>query len=131
MVEDLLVFEPGAGPVAWPGGLAAWEAHRSARPAARRPRPTPPAGRARPAGRSPSTLRHLLAETAGELVDLTARLDAVRTEVAAAATDHAALLRLTDEMDDLVEQTAAAEERWLAIATEAEESGIDPGPPPG
>jgi hypothetical protein len=62
---------------------------------------------------------------------LGARVEAVRAEVTAAATDHGALVRLTADLDDLMTRTAAAEERWLEIAAEAEAAGMDPGPPPG
>jgi ABC transport system ATP-binding/permease protein len=42
MVEDLLVFTPGEGPVEWPGGVAAWEAARAIRTSAPRRRAAPP-----------------------------------------------------------------------------------------
>jgi len=143
-VADVLVLD-GAGVAGRrPGGYAAWEADRRAglaggsgrsapsvapgaatgavrsaaasRPGASTARPGPPAGR------SPSTLRHLLKEVDKELARLGrehARLDAEVAQ-AAAAGDHDALARLGAAVAEVQARQSAAEERWLELGAELE-----------
>lgn len=54
----------------------------------------------------------------------TDRRDAVAAELAA-ATDHRELTRLSDELAAAQRVLDAAEERWLELAAEAEELGLD------
>jgi hypothetical protein len=81
-----------------------------------------PAAGAKPAGRSPSTLRNLIREADKEL----ARLERERTKLeaelvaAAEAVDHEALTRLGAALADVQARQAAAEERWLELGTELE-----------
>ena len=152
-VEDVVVLdgEGGAGKV--PGGYAAYEARWRA---ARRPGraaevagvgagggpgdPGPRAGRSRARGqarrsarspgegsrRTPSTLRHLLRRAEAELLRLQDRQAALEAELAGARGDHVALACVGEELAVVGAELAAAEERWLALAGEAEALGLRP-----
>ena len=152
-IEDVVVVEPqGPGRPSRvgrvPGGYAAYEEQRrrSRRRGRAGPAPRPgegdrPGGRAdgrrgggagtagsRPArerkGRSPSTLRHLLRQVDAEIRRLGERHAALEAELAEAAGDHAALTRVTEELATVAAELAAAEERWLELAEEAESRGL-------
>jgi ATP-binding cassette subfamily F protein uup len=152
-VEDVVVLdgEGRAGRV--PGGYAAYESGwRAARrrgraaevagvgggggagdpgPRAGRPRAR---GQARPSARStgegtrrtPSTLRHLLRRAEAELLRLRDRQAALEAELAGARGDHVALACVGEELAVVASELAAAEERWLALAEEAEALGLRP-----
>ena len=126
-VADVVVLD-GSGRVGRrPGGYAGWEAERRAR------RLGPPPGghvRARSGGarreatasgsRSPSTIRFELRQVEKELAALEARRDGLSAELAAARADHEALARVGAELADASARLAEVEERWLALASEAE-----------
>jgi len=126
-VADVMVLD-GTGRVGRrPGGYAAWEAERRAR---RRPPASPPRpsasdrsrvpARSSSGPRSASTVRFELRTVERELASLEARRDALSEELAAAGADHQALARLGAELADVSQQLTAVEERWLALASEAE-----------
>jgi ABC transport system ATP-binding/permease protein len=141
-VTDVLVMDGVAPPGRRPGGFGAWEAERRAlrqkgravaRPApdrsgAARRTPTPPAPAmaSRTSGatgpRSSSTLRHLMKDTDKELTRLTRQRNKVEGELAdrASTADHAELRALGDRLAELTAAVDDAEERWLALAEEAE-----------
>jgi ATP-binding cassette subfamily F protein uup len=74
-------------------------------------------------GRSASTLRHQLRDTEKELVALTRRRDAAaaRLEEAGAAGDVEGLARIGTELAELNGAVEDLEQRWLELATEAEQ----------
>jgi len=77
----------------------------------------------KPAGpRSASTLRHLMKEADKEVVRLGRRRVKLEEDLAdkAATADHAELTALGTELNEVLAGLAAAEERWLALAEEAE-----------
>ncbi|HKA84621.1 MAG TPA: ABC-F family ATP-binding cassette domain-containing protein [Acidimicrobiales bacterium] len=152
-VEDVVVLdgEGRAGKV--PGGYAAYESRwRAARrrgraaavagvgtgggpadsgPRTGRSRSRGEAGRsARSPGararRTPSTLRHLLRRAEAELLRLQDRQAALEAELAGARGDHVALACVGEELAVVGAELAAAEERWLALAQEAEALGLRP-----
>jgi ATP-binding cassette subfamily F protein uup len=152
-VEDVVVLdgEGRAGKV--PGGYAAYEAHwRAARRRGRAAEvagvgagggpgdPGPRAGRSGARGqarrrapasgdgtrRTPSTLRHLLRRAEAELLRLQDRQAALEAELAGARGDHVALACVGEELAVVGTELAAAEERWLALAEEAEALGLRP-----
>jgi ATP-binding cassette subfamily F protein uup len=109
----------GAGRVATAAGPAPGSAAGSA--AGRGPAGTrTAASEGGPARRSPSTLRHLLKETDKELAKLTRRRDELAAGLASAGGDHEALARVGTELAEVEAALAAAEERWLELASEAE-----------
>jgi hypothetical protein len=55
-----------------------------------------------------------------ELAALNRRHAALEAELAASGTDHEVLRRVGGEMAEVSTAVAAAEERWLALAEEAE-----------
>jgi ABC transport system ATP-binding/permease protein len=148
-VEDVVVLDGHAGQPGRvgrvPGGYAAWDAARRAAhipgragpatatataapasPVGRPPTPPRPRQDQGPSlrGRSPSTLRHLMRRADAEMARLRERQAGLEAELAAAAGDHRALARLGEELSALAADLQAAEEAWLALATEAEAQGL-------
>jgi len=144
-VTDVVVVD-GTGRVGRrPGGYAAWEDERRAARQGPRARAASVGGAGRvtadrasepgtrPEGaaatatgtggeRSASTLRHLMKQVDKELAALSRRHDVLETELTAAGTDHEALRRIGAKLAVVSASVAAAEERWLALAEEAESS---------
>ncbi len=140
-VTDVVVLD-GSGAVGRrPGGYAAWEADRVAarrsgrgRAAPRAgsaspgptPTPTPTAATAtdvtRPEGPSPSTLRHRQREIDKELRRLERRRAELEAALAEAVADRAELARLGAELTDVLAAQADAEDRWLAVGEQLEQS---------
>ncbi len=117
-VESVLAVGPdGVAPVA--GGLDAWLAGLRAPPGRSAPRPAGPAPTAapRPAGGTP--VGRLLREADKEVTRLGRRRDRLH-ESLVATTDHLELTRLGAELAAVQDELDAAEERWLALAEQAE-----------
>ena len=118
----------GRGARRAPGGFAAWDRARRARTDV--PAPTPPPvptrgaaalpAAAAPKRRSPSTLHRLLKQAEREVADLERRRDALHDALVDAGADHVELARLGTELTTVTDALALAEERWLALAEEAE-----------
>ncbi len=70
--------------------------------------------------KSPSTLRHQLARADRELAEAIAARDKVQTELVSSGADHKELARLGAHLVTTQSRVDAAEERWLALADEAE-----------
>jgi hypothetical protein len=75
--------------------------------------------------KSPSTLRHQLGRADRELADAIAARDKVQAELVAAGADHKELVRLGAQLATSQSRVDAAEERWLALADEAESLRMD------
>ncbi|MGH9217206.1 MAG: hypothetical protein ACRDZS_13180, partial [Acidimicrobiales bacterium] len=71
-------------------------------------------------------LRHLLRGAESELHRLRDRQAALEAELAGAMGDHVALACVGEELSVVSRELAAAEERWLALAEEAESLGLTP-----
>jgi ATP-binding cassette subfamily F protein uup len=107
------------------GGVAGWLARRAA-PVAPAPRAQASAARPRPASKkSPSTLRRQLEGADRTLAEAIGARDAIQAELLAATTDHEALARLSAELATKQAAVDTAEERWLALADEAEAIGME------
>jgi len=120
-VDGALVLDGAGGVSRALGGYAAWEQARHLRAPRRDTRPAAPErGRARPKQRSTSTLTRLLANAEREVAGLTTRRDELSAALAAAATDHEALARVSTELAEVQGRLDQAEEAWLALAEEAE-----------
>ena len=139
-VTDVVVLDGQHRPGRRPGGYAAWEEERraarargraTATPGPRRgptPRSTGRSREAEPAAvRSPSTLRHLMKDADKEVTRLGRRRVALEEELAARAgdADHVELTRLGAELDDTTTALGEAEDRWLALAEEAERAATE------
>ena len=141
-VTDVMVMDGERRPARRPGGYAAWEEERRAGRArgratsapARRtaPAPTPkPSKRGAdttPAGpRSSSTLRHLMKDADKEITRLGKRRVALEETLAerAGTADHTELTALGAELAEVLAALEAAEERWLALAEEAEAAAAE------
>jgi ABC transport system ATP-binding/permease protein len=74
--------------------------------------------------RTPSTLRHLLRRAETEMHRLQDRQAALEAELAGAGSDHVALAGAGEELSLVNAELTAAEERWLALAEEAESLGL-------
>jgi hypothetical protein len=75
--------------------------------------------------KSPSTLRHQLGLADRELADAIAARDSVQAELVAVGVDHKELVRLSAKLATGQSRVAAAEERWLSLADEAESLLMD------
>jgi ATP-binding cassette subfamily F protein uup len=73
-----------------------------------------------PAGRSASTLGHLLREADRDVQRLHRRREQLVNELGT-ASDHLAMQRVGEELAQVSEDLGLAEERWLALAEEAEQ----------
>ncbi|HEV7888580.1 MAG TPA: ABC transporter C-terminal domain-containing protein, partial [Acidimicrobiales bacterium] len=80
------------------------------------PRPARP----KPARRSASTLDRLLRNAERDVAALTAERDGLAESLAAAGSDHEALSRTATGLAEVQARLDAAEERWLALAEEAD-----------
>jgi ATP-binding cassette subfamily F protein uup len=83
---------------------------------------TRPAPRPKPARRSTSTLDRLMRTAEREVAARTAERDRLSEALAEAGWDHEALARIGTELADAQARLDEAEERWLALAEEAESS---------
>jgi ABC transport system ATP-binding/permease protein len=139
-VTDVLVIDENHPGRRLPGGYAAWEAARRARrtrgravatrsgvaetkkggpKAARRQGETAGSGGPR-ARRSPSTLRRLIREAEKEMASLERRRGQVADDLAGAGADRDALAAIGTELAAVDAELADVEQRWLALAVEAE-----------
>jgi hypothetical protein len=113
------------------GGVAGWLAEHAARPSGatnlgaglQRTAKRPVAKAA--STKSPSTIRHQLGRADRELADAIVARDAVQADLVAAGGDHEELARLGAELAEQQSRVDAAEERWLALADEAESLAMD------
>jgi ABC transport system ATP-binding/permease protein len=131
-VTEVLALDGDGRAAVVRGGVAGWLAQHAAQPpsqpaappaASRTPAP-PPA--TRPVSKkSPSTLRHQLGIADRELAAAIAARDAVHAELVAAGADHQELARLGEALAAGQHRVDAAEERWLALAAEAESLGME------
>ncbi len=129
-VSEVLAID-GHGRVAEiAGGVAGWLAQRAAGSSggaalpstSRAPATTPP----RPVSKkSPSTLRRQLEVADRELAAAIAARDAVQARLSEGGADHAALARLGTELGTLQGEVDTSEERWLALADQAESLGME------
>jgi ATP-binding cassette subfamily F protein uup len=140
-VTDELFALDGEGGAEWiRGGVAAWLARieaptpspaPSTRPAASKsaagapPSPAPrKADRGAGSGRSPSTIRRQLGQAERDLEAATVRRDALLAEMQS-VSDHRAMAEVGERLAAAQAAVDAAEASWLALATEAEEQGLD------
>ena len=112
------------------GGVAGWLAEHAARPNGAANRDTVAQRAVKPvtkaaSTKSPSTIRHQLGRADRELADAIAARDAVQAELVAAGADHQELARLGAELAEKQGRVDAAEERWLALADEAESLAME------
>ncbi|MGI9579175.1 MAG: ABC-F family ATP-binding cassette domain-containing protein [Microthrixaceae bacterium] len=74
---------------------------------------------------SPSTLRHRLRAAERDVESARGRCDQLRSALADAGTDHAALAELGRELAEATEILDAAEESWLELADSVERRGLE------
>jgi ATP-binding cassette subfamily F protein uup len=133
-VDDVVVVDGSGGVGRHPGGYAAWDAARRESTGGRggtlrgsspsTDRPGAPARReAGRSQRSVSTIRHELRAADRQVSELTNRREDLVTRLSS-STDHQTLAALGVELGDVDAALATAEERWLALAAEAEERGL-------
>lgn len=140
VTEVLAIGEDGA-PRLVRGGVAGWLAERAAARAAARGSSAMSAGRPAPErvpegtgatssrrpsrnGRSPSTLRRLLAAAERSLAEADARVQAASQAYSAGSSDHRELARLAESLASAQADHATAEHHWLEIASEMEAQGL-------
>ena len=130
-VEEVLAIDPHGHAGVVRGGVTGWLTQRTqhASPAVRPTRSSPPtptvATPRPPSKKSSSTLRRQLTVAERELTHAVATHDRMQAEMHAAGADHETLARLSSELATSQAQVGAAEERWLALADQAESLGMD------
>ncbi|MCU1391378.1 MAG: putative transporter ATP-binding protein [Ilumatobacteraceae bacterium] len=138
-VTEVLALDGDGGARVIRGGVAGWLAERAeqaARPAPMRAAAQAPAAAkavaAAPTRRvgavstkSPSTIRRQLGAAERDLATATVAADEIAAALAAVGNDHAELTRLSDRLATAHAAVGEAEERWLALAADAEELGLD------
>jgi ATP-binding cassette subfamily F protein uup len=122
-VSEILALDGDGGAALVPGGVAAWLEQRAARPVSHRSAPTQRTSATKPAkaksgGRSPSTLRRLLANAERDIAKRTQRQTVLLQEIADAGNDHAALKRLTEDLARVQAATEVLETEWLVLTEE-------------
>jgi hypothetical protein len=109
--------------------VGAWLAQRAAADAAPLPQMTarvPSPARPKPSsGRSPSTLRRDLGQAERKVAEAIAARDKLEKQMAS-TNAHWELSTLGEQLAVAEAAVAAAEERWLALAAEAEALGLTP-----
>ena len=129
-VTDVLVVDGAGNAARRPGGLGAHlDEVRQARARGkasvtetRAPRSSERVERRSvPSGRSPSTVRRELNTAERELAKAIEARDRIAGALEAAIGDHVRLAALGKELDAAASAVDAAEERWLALAEEAEQ----------
>ncbi|MHB1137445.1 MAG: ABC transporter C-terminal domain-containing protein, partial [Microthrixaceae bacterium] len=146
-VADVIILDGEGSAGRRPGGYAAYEQERRATRGGRRLSPSggataadratrdggaasagaPANGAASGAsGRSPSTIRHELKAAEKALAATQRRHAELSTRLAelGSSGDHVRMAELGTELADVAAEMDAAEERWLELATEAEERGL-------
>lgn len=133
VTEELLALD-GRGGVRWVrGSVAGWLAERAATDPSSPNFVTPTTKSVVPGTelpresgdkrRSPSTVRRLLARAERDLSAAVVARDELVTALES-TTSHMQLAALGDRLTTAQEAVSAAEEAWLALATEAEELGL-------
>ena len=119
------------------GGVAGWLAQRANQPSAApvgsarvgssRVGSTPavPSAPRAASKKSPSTLRRQLGVADRELAAAIAARDRLRTQMSEDGANHELLMRLSSELVACQTNVDATEERWLALADQAESLGMD------
>ena len=120
-VADVLVIDTSYPGRRVPGGFGGWQARRSQRTTASS-KPAAPRTRKAPSGPSSSTLRRMLREVDKELAGLTRRRERLHADLAAAASDHEAMVRLAGDLAALDAEITATEQRWLELGEALETS---------
>ena len=130
-VDEVLAIDPQGHASVVRGGVTGWLTQRAqqAPSAAVRTRAStaaPTAGSTRPPSKkSASTLRRQLGVAERELSAAVTKHDRVQAEMQSAGADHETLVRLSSELAASQAQVGTAEERWLALADQAESLGMD------
>ena len=127
-VSEVMALDGRGGVRMVRGGVAGWLADRVASlvqtpPVAPVKSPAPPRS-AVAATKSPSTLRRQLSAAERDLAAASATSARLDAALAAAGSDHAELVRLSDELAVAHAAVERAEEAWLALAAEAEQLGV-------
>ncbi len=130
-VTDELFALDGLGGAAWiRGGVAAWLVQREKAPVSAKPvANAKPVAAAAPqqkptSGRSPSTVRRQLGQAERDLAAAGERRDGIAVDLSI-AVDHREMGAIGERLAAAQEAVDAAEERWLALADEAEALGLE------
>jgi ATP-binding cassette subfamily F protein uup len=127
-VTEVLALDGNGAAAVAPGGVAGWLAQRARKlaPTPTRAATTAPAAKPKPATKkSPSTLRRQLDVADRTLAEATNVRDEVQAELRGAGADHEELARLGVKLAETQQAVDTAEERWLALAAEAESIGME------
>ena len=130
-VDEVLAIDPHGHAGVVRGGVTGWLTQRneqaSSAVAPMRGSPaTEPAPAPRTASKkSPSTLRRQLDVAERELAKAVAVHDQLQADMHSAGADHETLVRLSSELAASQTQVDTAEERWLALADQAESIGMN------
>ncbi len=135
-VSEVLALDGFGGAAVVRGGVAGWLAQRAAQPATAGSiavaGAAPPSARhataptPRPVSKkSPSTLRRQLGIADRDLAAAIKARDRLNDALSTAGSNREDLVRLSDELAACQARVDSSEERWLALADQAESIGID------
>jgi ATP-binding cassette subfamily F protein uup len=135
-VVDVLVIDGEGNAARRPGGLGAYlsevqatrakgKASATVTPAPKSSRKNGPAAAQPTSTRSPSTVRRALNAAERDLARANESRDRIKAALEESVEDHRRLAELGRELDEAEAAVATAEERWLALAEEAE--AVNPG----
>ncbi|MDA3040170.1 MAG: ATP-binding cassette domain-containing protein [Actinomycetota bacterium] len=130
VVADALIVADGRA-ARWAGGYNAWDEQRkrggatstksaSTKPSTKQTAKGVADGPVGTAGRSASTLGHLIRAAEKEMARLEARKTRLEAELVAAGSDHEMLIRVGQELGDAASSLGEVEERWLQLSEERE-----------
>jgi len=124
-VDDVIVFDGGGTVARMPGGYEAYEAVRRAASAdvkPKAPKPSASAAKTGSVGRSSSTIRHELKEVEKAMAKVEKRQAALNAELESTATssDHQRMAELGADLNSVLADIDALEERWLTLSEEQE-----------
>jgi ATP-binding cassette subfamily F protein uup len=113
------------------GGVAGWLHERNTKTVDKRAAPatsTSASASTKPTSKpkvSPSTLKRQIGEAERAMNKAIAEQERLNGELATAGSDHLRLAQLSEELGRATQALSEAEARWLELAAEAEEAGLD------
>jgi ATP-binding cassette subfamily F protein uup len=141
VVTDALIMDGSGAASRYPGGFAAWDKQRrsvgkrdsvqntaassstaTSQGGAKKVNVAPKESRkAKPSGRSSSTVGHLLRQAEKDMAKLGKKKAGLEEKLAAAGSDHELLASLGAELAEVTAELEQTEEQWIQLAEEQED----------
>ena len=120
-VGDGVVERLGSGDAVWQRARRSTATPASASGSAAATTPKSGRGSSGSGGRSPSTLRRLIAAEERTMAELETRRDELVERLGAAGSDHTEMASIGAELESVNGELAEVEERWLELSSELED----------